>query len=181
MFQACRWYVLRTMQNGDFVLLPFVCRALSAQWRSVGAVAPERVVASFLCSRLVSYTCAFLLDVHLDSCDRTQSRLIQKSYPPHHLQHFESHRLDRAPCVFFVFKSATVLQRIRRNCRVRRRESLMGMRSQRALMKNSISQRGEVLFAGCRDDRPIVDSGSVVSTCPVDEATSVPTEKYNTV
>ena len=37
---------------------------------------------------------------------------------------------------------------------------------------------GEVLFAvGCRDDRPIVDSGSVVSTCPVDYATSVPTEK----
>ena len=41
---------------------------------------------------------------------------------------------------------------------------------------------GEVLFAvGCRDDRPLVDSGSVVSTCPVDYATSVPTEKYNTV
>ena len=37
-----------------------VCRALSAQWRSVGAVAPERVVASFLCSRLVSCTCALL-------------------------------------------------------------------------------------------------------------------------
>ena len=37
---------------------------------------------------------------------------------------------------------------------------------------------GEVLFAvGCRDYRPIVDSGSVVSTCPVDYATSVPTEK----
>ena len=37
---------------------------------------------------------------------------------------------------------------------------------------------GEVLFAfGCRDDRPIVDSGSVVSTCPVDYAASVPTEK----
>ena len=36
---------------------------------------------------------------------------------------------------------------------------------------------GEVLFAvGCRDDRPIVDSGSVVSTCPVDYETSVPTE-----
>ena len=36
---------------------------------------------------------------------------------------------------------------------------------------------GEVLFAvGCRDDRPIVDSGSVVSTCPVDYAASVPTE-----
>ena len=35
----------------------------------------------------------------------------------------------------------------------------------------------EVLFAvGYRDDRQIVDSGSVVSTCPVDCATSVPTE-----
>ena len=37
---------------------------------------------------------------------------------------------------------------------------------------------GEMLFAvGCGDDRPIVDSGSVVSTCPVDYAQSVPTEK----
>ena len=36
---------------------------------------------------------------------------------------------------------------------------------------------GQVLFAvGCRDDRPIVDSGSVVSTCPVDCATSSPAE-----
>ena len=39
---------------------------------------------------------------------------------------------------------------------------------------------GEVLFAvGCRDDRPIVESGSVVSTCPVNYATSVPTEKVH--
>ena len=39
---------------------------------------------------------------------------------------------------------------------------------------------GEVLFAfGCRDDRPTVDTGSVVSTCPVDYATSVPTEKVH--
>ena len=39
---------------------------------------------------------------------------------------------------------------------------------------------GEVLFAvGCRDYRPIVDSGSVVSTCPVDYGTSVPTEKVH--
>ena len=37
---------------------------------------------------------------------------------------------------------------------------------------------GEVLLAvGCRDDRPVVDSGSVVFTCPVDYATSVPIEK----
>ena len=41
---------------------------------------------------------------------------------------------------------------------------------------------GEVLCAvGCRDDLPIVDSGSVVSTCPVDYATSVPTEKLESV
>ena len=39
---------------------------------------------------------------------------------------------------------------------------------------------GEVFCAvGCRDDLPIVDSGSVVSTCPVDYATSVPTEKVH--
>ena len=78
----------------------------------------------------------------------------------------------------FVFKSVTVFQWIRRNCQVRRRESVMGMRSQRALIKKFDQSTGEVLFAvGCRDDRPIVDSGSVVSTCPVDYATSVPTEK----
>ena len=39
---------------------------------------------------------------------------------------------------------------------------------------------GVVLFAvGCRHDRPIVDSGSVVSLCPVDYTTSVPTEKVH--
>ena len=39
---------------------------------------------------------------------------------------------------------------------------------------------GEMLLAvGCRDDRRIVDTGSVVSTCPVDWATSVLTEKVN--
>ena len=38
----------------------------------------------------------------------------------------------------------------------------------------------ESLFAvGCRDDRPIVDSGSVVSTCPMDYATSIPTKKVH--
>ena len=40
------------------------------------------------------------------------------------------------------------------------------------------SINGEVLLAvGYRDDQPIVDSGSVVSTCPVVNATSVPTER----
>ena len=56
----------------------------------------------------------------------------------------------------------------------------MGVRSQRALMEKFDQSTGEVLFAvGCRDVRPIVDSGSVVSTCPVDCATFVPTEKVH--
>ena len=39
---------------------------------------------------------------------------------------------------------------------------------------------GEMLLAvGCRDVRPLVDSGSVVSTYTVDYATSVSTEKVN--
>ena len=39
---------------------------------------------------------------------------------------------------------------------------------------------GESLFAvRCRDDRPIVHSGNVVSTCPVDYATSVPIERVH--
>ena len=60
MFQAClvvnpvRWYVLRTTQNGDFVLLPFGVS------RPAGAAAPVRVVVSFPCSGLVSSTCALL-------------------------------------------------------------------------------------------------------------------------
>ena len=56
----------------------------------------------------------------------------------------------------------------------------MGVRSQRALMKILIRSTGEVLFAvGCRDGRPIVDSERVVSTCPVDYATSVPSERVH--
>ena len=51
-----------------------VCRALSAQWRSVGAVAPERVVASFLWfSPCVVQVRTSVEHVHLDSCDRTQA------------------------------------------------------------------------------------------------------------
>ena len=56
----------------------------------------------------------------------------------------------------------------------------MGVSSQWALMKNDQST-GEVLFAvGCRDGgRSTVDSGSVVSTCAVDYAASVPTEQVH--
>ena len=46
-------------------------------------------------------------------------------------------------------------------------------------LKPDKTTREMLLAVGCRDDRPIVDSGSVVSTCPVDYATSVPTERVN--
>ena len=65
-----------------------VCRAWSAQWRSVGAVAPERVVASFLCSRLVSCTCALLWMFILTHATALKPFHSKQSYPLHHLQHF---------------------------------------------------------------------------------------------
>ena len=65
----------------------FVCRALSAQWRSVGAVAPERVVASFLCSRFVSCTCALLWMFILTHATALKPFHSKQSYPLHHLQH----------------------------------------------------------------------------------------------
>ena len=92
---------------------------------------------------------------------------------------FETPRLDRA-ALCFAFKSAIEMRLIPRNCQVRRFKFLMGVWSQRALIKKFDQSTREVLFAvGCRDDRPTVDSGSVVSTCPVDYATSVPTEKVH--
>ena len=95
---------------------------------------------------------------------------------------FETPRLDRAAYVFCVQKCKSVMTdstelpisstTVFQVC--------VGVRRQRALMKILISQRGEMLFAvGCRDNRPTVDSGSAVSTCSVDYATSVPTEKVH--
>ena len=61
-------------------------------------------------------------------------------------------------------------------CQVRRGfQACRRVGSQLALMTT-----GEMLLAvGCRDDRPIIASGSVVSTCPVEFSTSVPTDKVN--
>ena len=76
-----------------------VCRALSAQWRSVGAVAPERVVASFLCSRLVSCTCALLWMFILTHATALKPFHSMQSYPLHHLQHNEMWFLTIDPFV----------------------------------------------------------------------------------
>ena len=90
---------------------------------------------------------------------------------------FECPRLDRAAYVFYVQKcnsipmdSTELPSSSKRVCD--------GYEEPAGTHEKLDQSTGEVLFAvGCRDDRPIVDSGSVVSTCPVDYATSVPREK----
>ena len=79
--------------------------------------------------------------------------------------------------ICFAFKSARVLRRIDGLPSSSKRVS-DGSEEPAGTNEKFDRSTGEVLFAvGCRDDRPIVDSGSVMSTCPVDYATSVPTEK----
>ena len=90
---------------------------------------------------------------------------------------FESPCLDRATCVFCVQKCNSVSMdptelpsSSKRVCD--------GCEEPTGTHEKFDQSSGEVLLAvGCRDDQPIVDSGSVVSTCPVVNATSVPTEK----
>ena len=84
-------------------------------------------------------------------------------------------RLDRAAYVFCVQKCKSVMVDSSSSKRVSD-----GSEEPAGTYEKFDQSTGEVLFAvGCRDDRPIVDSGSVVSTCPVDHATSVPTEKVH--
>ena len=90
---------------------------------------------------------------------------------------FESHRLDRAAYVFCVQKRNSVQMDPTGLPSSSKRVS-DGNEEPAGTHEKFDQLTGEVLFAvGCRDDRPIVDSGSVVSTCPVDCAMSVPTEK----
>ena len=75
-----RWYVLRTTQNGDFVLLPHgvsrLVGVVALGWRS-GARA--RCCFLPLFSPCVVHV-RTSVDVHLDSCDRTLSRFSQNSH-----------------------------------------------------------------------------------------------------
>ena len=84
---------------------------------------------------------------------------------------------DRAACVFGVQKCNSVSTELPSSSK----RVSDGNGEPAGTHKKFDQATGEVLFAvGCRDDRPIVDSGSFASTCPVDHVTSVPTE-YNTV
>ena len=92
---------------------------------------------------------------------------------------FETPRLDRAAYVFCVQKCHCVAMDSTELASLSKRVS-DGSEEPAGTHEKFDQLTGEVLFAvGCRDDRPIVDSGSVVSTCPVDYATSVPTEKVH--
>ena len=90
---------------------------------------------------------------------------------------FESHHLDRATYVFCVQKCNSVSMDPTELPSSSKRVS-DGNEEPGGTHEKFDQTTGEVLFdVGCRDVRPIVDSGSVVSTCPVDCATSVHTEK----
>ena len=56
-----------------FCLAPFVCCALLAHWRSRARLAQWRPSVLSLPLVFSVCTCALLLNIHLDSCDRTQA------------------------------------------------------------------------------------------------------------
>ena len=92
---------------------------------------------------------------------------------------FETPILDRAAYVFCVPKCKSVMMDSTEVPSSSKRVS-DGSEQPAATHEKFDQSTGEVFCAvGCRDDLPIVDSGSVVSTCPVDYATSVPTEKVH--
>ena len=96
---------------------------------------------------------------------------------------FEMPRVDRAAYVFRVHSCKSVMSdRLEMPSSWRRVvSSVQGSEEPAGTHETEPgkSKGEELLAAGCRDGRPIVDSGSVVSTCPVDYATLVPTEKVN--
>ena len=95
------------------------------------------------------------------------------------MMNFETPRLDRAAYVFCVEKfKSSVMDSTKLPSSTTR--VFDGSEEPAGTHENFDQSTGKVLFAvGCRDDRPLVDSGSVVSTCQVDYSTSVPTEKVH--
>ena len=98
---------------------------------------------------------------------------------PEHNENFEAHKVDRAAYVFCVQKSTrgmTDWMELPSSSKSGVQVSEEPAGTQKIFYQST----GESLFVvGCRDDRPIVDSGSVVSTCPMDYATSIPTKKVH--
>ena len=91
---------------------------------------------------------------------------------------FETLRVDRAAYVFCVQKCKSFLESTELPSSSKRVSD--ESEEPAGTHEKPDHSTGDVLFAvGCQDQRPIIDSGSVVSTCPVDHATSVPTEKVH--
>ena len=92
---------------------------------------------------------------------------------------FETPRLDRAAHVFCVQKCKSAAMDSKELPSSLKRV-FDGSKEPAGTHANFDQSKGEVLFAvGCRDDRPTVGSGGVVSTCTMDYATSIPTEKVH--
>ena len=95
---------------------------------------------------------------------------------------FKAAREDQANCVFCVHSCENVMSEY---LDVPSTSGISGVRvieepaNIHELKFDSTTGEEVFLAVGCRDDRPIVDSGSVVSTCPVDYSMSVPTEKVH--
>ena len=114
-----------------------------------------------------------------DDCGIKRQRIEFVGDVPEHNENFEAHKGDRAAYVFCVQKSArgmTDWMELPSSSKSGVQVSEEPAGTQKIFYQST----GESLFAvRCRDDRPIVDSGSVVSTCPMDYATSIPTKKVH--
>ena len=88
---------------------------------------------------------------------------------------FETPRVDRAAYVFCVQKCKSVMTNSTELPRSSTRVFSGSQESEEPA--GTRETKLDLIAVDCRDDRPIADSGSVVSTCPADFATSVPTEK----
>ena len=90
-----------------------------------------------------------------------------------HDKGFEIPRADRTAYVFCVHSCKNVMS----ECPEVPSSSVKVISGVEGSEEPAGTRPQERCFLRLDDERPIVDSGSVVSTCPVDHATSVPTEK----
>ena len=97
---------------------------------------------------------------------------------PEHNDNFEVHKVDRAAFVFCVQKCTSGMTDWM-ELPSSSKSGVQVSEEPAGTQKNFYQSTGESLFAvGFLDDRPIVDSGSVVSTCPMGMRHQFPQRKY---
>ena len=108
----------------------------------------------------------------LDDFGLTRQRVEFVGDVQEHTDDFETPRMDRAAYVFYVQKRKSVMTDWTELPSSSKRvfSGVHGREEPAGSHDTKIDQSTGALFfaVGCRDDRPIVDSGSVVSTCRVD-------------